>query len=91
MQRRPPTIDLLPDGRVRPARPTLVGPALSLRLLVGAALVAAIAGALSLAALAISILSLLVPVAVFAGFVAWATMRWRRWRAGLGSGRSVFR
>lgn len=86
MQRRPPTIDLLPDGRVRPA-----GPALSLRLLVGAALVAAVAGALSLAALAIWVLSLLIPIAVLAGFVAWAALRWRRWRAGLGGGRSVFR
>lgn len=86
MQRRPPTIDLLPDGRVRP-----VGPTLSLRLLVGAALVAAVAGALSLVALAISILSLLVPVAVLAGLVAWAAMRWRRWRASLGGGRSVIR
>ena len=88
MQRRPPTIDLLPDGRVRPAP---AGPALSLRLLVGAALVAAVASALSLAVIAIWVLSLLIPVAVLAGFVAWAALRWRRWRASLGGGRSVYR
>lgn len=86
MHRHPQTIDLLSDGRVRP-----VGPALSLRLLVGAAVVAAVASALSLAALAIWVMSLLLPVAVLAGLVAWATLRWRRWRASPGGGWSAFR
>jgi hypothetical protein len=86
--RRPPTLDLLPDGRFRqPA----AGPALSFRVLVGAVLVALVAGGLALAALAISVLAVLVPVALIAAAVAWATVQWRRWRAGLGRGRALHR
>ena len=78
MQRPPPTLDLLPDGRVRPT-----GPSVSVRVLVGAAVLAAVAGGLSIAAVAISIAATLLPIALLAGAVAWATLRWRRWRAGV--------
>jgi len=79
MERRPPLLDMLPDGRFR----SVAGPPLSLRILVGAALLALVAAGLAIAALAISVAAVLLPVALLAAVVAWATLRWRRWRAGL--------
>ncbi len=79
MDRRPPLLDMLPDGRFR----GVAGSPLSLRILVGAALLALVAGGLAIAALAISIAAVLLPVALLAAIVSWATLRWRRWRAGL--------
>lgn len=73
----PPLLDMTPDGRVRPA-----GLPLSARILVGAALIAIIAGGLAFAALALSVAVFLIPVALVAAAIAWATLRWRRWRAG---------
>lgn len=88
MDRRPPTLDLLPDGRFRTAP---AGVPLSLRVLVGAALLALIAGGLAIAAVAVSVAAALVPVALLAAVVAWAMLRWRRWRAGLRRGSALTR
>lgn len=79
MDRRPSLLDMRPDGRFQ----SVSGPPLSLRILVGAALIALVAGGLAIAALAISVAAVLVPVALLAAIVAWATLRWRRWRASL--------
>lgn len=73
---------MLPDGRFR----TASGPPLSMRILAGAVLLALIAGGLAIAALLISVFAVLVPVALLAAVVAWATLRWRQWRAGLRRG-----
>ena len=70
---------MTPDGRVHP-----VGLPLSTRILIGAALVAVIAGGLAFAVLALSFVAFLVPVALLAAAMAWAMLQWRRWRAGSG-------
>lgn len=75
---------MLPNGRFRSAP---AGPPLSLRILVGAALVAIVASGLALAALAVSVAAALLPVALLAAVVAWVALRFRRWRAGLGGNR----
>lgn len=85
MNHRPPTLDMLPDGRFR----GVAGPSLSFRILVGAVLVAVVAAGLALAALAIWVVAMLVPVALLAAVVAWAALRWRQWRAGLRRSRGV--
>jgi membrane protein implicated in regulation of membrane protease activity len=54
---------------------------MSSRILVWAVLVAVIAGALSLAALALWVALLILPVALGAAVVAWAMFRYRVWRA----------
>jgi len=88
MDRRPPTLDMMPDGRFR----HVAGRApLSLRILVGAVLLALVAGGLAIAALAVSVAAVLVPVALLAAAIAWAMVQWRRWRAGLRRGRALSR
>ncbi len=51
-----------------------------LRLGVGAALVAAVAGGLAVAALFLWVASVLIPVALVAGVVAYAAFRFQVWR-----------
>jgi hypothetical protein len=76
-QRRPPELDMTVDGEfVSPPRPPL-----SSRILLGAIVVAAVAAALCLAAFALWIALLILPVAVGAAIVAWAMFRYRVWRA----------
>ena len=79
--RQPPLIDMAPDGTFRSPSPGQRAP-LSFKLLLGATVVAVVAGALTLAALAVWVAALLLPVVIVAGFVAWATLRYRRWRRG---------
>jgi len=74
-RRTPPTLNMLPDGRFR----HVAGPPLSFHILVGAVLLALVAGGLALAALAVSVAAVLVPVALLAAVVAWAMVQWRRW------------
>lgn len=81
-QRTPPLLDMTPDGRFRPPPAGRAGVPVSTRILVGAILVAALAGAASMAALALWIASMLIPVAAAAVIVAYATLRYRAWRAG---------
>lgn len=78
MERRPPTIDLLPDGSFRPAPPPLRIP-FSYKLAIGGVVVAALAVSVAVAAAAIWVLSMLLPVIIVAVAVAWGAMRWRKW------------
>lgn len=72
---------MAPDGTFRSPAPGKRAP-LSFKLLLGATMVAVLAGALAVAALAMWVAALLLPVVIVAAFVAWATYRYRRWRRG---------
>ena len=92
--RTPPVIDMTPDGRFRePLRPRAApGVPASMKLLIGAVLVAVLAGTAAVAALALWVVSMLLPVLLIAAGVAWATFKYRQWRGGsLGSQRNLFR
>lgn len=78
-QRPPPLLDMTPDGRFRPTPASRVPT--STRILVGALLVAVVAGIASLAALALWVAAMLIPVAVVAVVIAYLTLRYRAWRA----------
>jgi uncharacterized membrane protein YhaH (DUF805 family) len=84
MSHSPPTLDMRPDGTFR-APPGPIVP-MSYKIMLGAIAVAAIAGTLTVAALAIWVISMLLPVMLVAGVVAWAAMRFRGWRARGASG-----
>ncbi len=76
--RSPPEIDMLPDGTIRrPARPPI-----ATRIFIWAVIIAAIAGALSLAAFALWIALIILPVALGAAVIAWLAFRFQLWRAG---------
>ena len=80
MDRNPPVIDMTLDGAFRTPPRVAAGTPLSFKLLVGAVLVAVMAGAIAVAALAIWVVSLLLPVLIIAAGVAWATFHYRRWQ-----------
>ena len=80
MTRLPPTLDMLPDGSFRAPPPPPRGVPLSFKLLVGAILVALVAAAIAVAALALWLFSMILPVVIIAGAVAWATLKFRRWQ-----------
>ena len=94
--RMPPVIDMTPDGRFREPVRQRPGPGgagrvpVSVKLLLGAAVVAVLAGTAAVAALALWVLSMLLPVMVIAGGVAYATYKYRKWR-GVGTRRDVYR
>ena len=71
-----PIIDMTPEGEFRPE----AGTAFSVKILRVAIMVAALAGALALAAFALWIALLLIPVAVGAAAIAWLAWRWRMWQ-----------
>jgi hypothetical protein len=74
---RPPDLDMTTEGEfVSPARPPL-----STRIMFWAIIVAVIAGGLSLAALALWVALIILPVALGAAVIAWAMFRYRVWRA----------
>lgn len=79
--RIPPTIDMAPDGTFRSPAPGARAP-LSFKLLLTATVIAVVAGAMAVAALALWVAALLLPVVLGAAFVAWATLRYRRWKNG---------
>ena len=81
MNRIPPTLDMLPDGSFRSASAPPNGLPLSFKLMVGAMLVALVAGAIAVAALALWLFSMVLPVLIIAGAAAWATMKFRRWQS----------
>jgi hypothetical protein len=86
MDHVPPTLDMRPDGSFRvPPRARVP---LSFKLMVGAILVAVVAGAIAFAALAIWVFSMVLPVVVIAAVFAWAMLKFRRWQA-LRGGRSL--
>lgn len=69
-------IDLNPDGTVRPPERT----PLSARIGRIAILIAVVAVLVAVAAFAVFALAIAIPIALGAGLVAWATMRYRAWR-----------
>ena len=83
--RTPPLIDMTPDGRF--PEPLRQGPAhggvpVSFKLLIGAVVVAVLAGTAAVAALALWLVSMLLPVMVLAGGVAYVAFKYRQWRGG---------
>jgi hypothetical protein len=76
-RRMPPELEMTVDGEfVSPPKVPI-----SSRILLWAIVVAIIAGALSLAALALWVALLILPVALGAAVVAWVMFRYRVWRA----------
>ncbi len=73
---RPPEIELVPDGTYRPRRTPI-----ATRIFAWAIVIAIIAGAFSVAALALWFALILVPVVVVAGLIAWLAFRYQLWRA----------
>ena len=73
----PPELDLLPDGSYRPRRPPI-----SARIFAWAVVIAVVAAALAVAAFALWIALLLIPVVAVAGLIAWLAFRYQLWRAG---------
>lgn len=61
-------------------------PPVSTRIMVWAIVVAIIAGGLSLAALALWVAMIILPVALGAAVIAWIIFRYRMWRAGASFG-----
>src|SRR3954452_7397348 len=85
MNRIPPTLDMLADGSFRSEPRPTTGVPLSAKFMFGAVLVALVAGAISVAALALWLLSLALPVLILAGGGARGAHRVRRPRAIRGS------
>ena len=77
---------MTPDGRFpeparqRPAFGAASRVPVSFKLLIGAVVVALLAGTAAVAALALWIVSMLLPVMVVAGGVVYVTLKYRRWR-----------
>jgi high-affinity Fe2+/Pb2+ permease len=88
--RRKPVLDMTPDGQFVGPSPR---PAWMVRLIAGAVLVAVAAGCIAIAALAFWVALALIPIAIVAGLVAWAGLRFQLWRArrGMGRNRAMFR
>jgi fatty acid desaturase len=84
--RIPPDLDLLPDGRFRTRRPPV-----AIRVFRWALIVALLAGALALAAFALWVAIVLIPVAFAAGLIAWLAFRYQLWRAGGTARHTVWR
>lgn len=79
MNRTPPTIDMLPDGTFRTAAPRS-GVPLYVKLGLGAAVIAVLGLSLTVAALAVYVVSMILPVVVIAGGVAWLAFKLRLWQ-----------
>ncbi|HVC60989.1 MAG TPA: hypothetical protein VND19_11600 [Acetobacteraceae bacterium] len=76
--RVPPELEMRADGSFRlPSRPPLLT-----RIFIWAAVIAVIAGGLAVAAFALWLALILVPVALLAAVVAWLAFRFQLWRAG---------
>lgn len=75
--RVPPQLDLLPDGSYRRHRAPL-----SVRIFRIAVIIAMVVGCVALAAFALWIALVLIPVVIVAGIVAWLALRYQTWRAG---------
>jgi len=86
---RPPELDMTIDGEfVSPPKSPV-----STRIMVWAIVIAIIAGGLSLAALALWVALIILPVALGAAVIAWAMFRYRMWRAqrSVGGQRNLWR
>jgi membrane protein implicated in regulation of membrane protease activity len=76
-QRRPPELEMTVEGEfVSPPKPPI-----SSRILMWAIVVAVVAGGFVLAAFALWLALIILPVAVGAAVVAWAMFQYRVWRA----------
>jgi fatty acid desaturase len=85
--RRPPELDLLPDGSFRqPRRPPVAA-----RIFAWALVIAAVAAALAVAAFALWIALILIPVVLVAGVIAWLAFRYQMWRVGTRGQRGSWR
>ena len=77
-RQEPPELDMTLEGEfVSPPRPTI-----STRIMFWAIVVAIIAGGLSLAALALWLAMLVLPIAVGAAVIGYIMFRYKMWRAG---------
>jgi hypothetical protein len=90
--RQPPQIEMTPDGRFRdpPSVP------LATRIARTAVVVAALTGALAVFVLMLWFALALIPIAIGAGLVAWAAIRFQLWRmrragAANAGARSIYR
>jgi hypothetical protein len=81
-ERTPRIIDMTPDGDfVTPHQPTRPAGAWAVKLGLSAAIIAAVAGAVAVAALLLWVASIMIPVALLAGLVAYGAFRFQMWRA----------
>ena len=80
-----PVLDMTPDGQFVDAGSGPANP-MAARAMGVALLVAVLAGAIGVALLAFWIASLLIPVALIVGLIAYGVMRVQAWRAGLSVG-----
>jgi hypothetical protein len=93
MINRPPELDMTVDGAFRtPPKPPLLN-----RILVWAVIVAVLAGSLVVAALALWLALIILPVAIGAALIAWIVYRYHAWRSagslrgGQVGGRDIYR
>ncbi len=82
----PPELDLLPDGSYRQRRPPVAA-----RIFAWAIVIAVVAAALAVAAFALWIALILIPVVVVAGLIAWLAFRYQVWRASVSDPRRQWR
>ena len=73
-----PVLDMTPDGQFRASATVAPG---ALKLGGVAILIAAVSGALALAALALWLAFMLIPVAIAAGVIGWGAIKLQRWQA----------
>ena len=76
----PRVLDMTPEGEFV-GRPVHRGGTWPLRVGIGAAVVAAVAGALAVAAVFLWVASVLIQVALVAGGIAYVALRYQAWRA----------
>ncbi|HSU05239.1 MAG TPA: hypothetical protein VLI93_06670 [Acetobacteraceae bacterium] len=75
--RSPPQLDMLLNGTFRlPRRPSL-----PMRIAGVAIIVAVLSVTVAIAALALWLVAALIPIAVVAGVIAWAAIRFQLWRS----------
>jgi hypothetical protein len=77
MRNQPPDLDMTIEGTfVSPPKPPI-----ATRILIWAVVIAVLAGALSVAAFALWLAFIILPVALAAGVIAWLAYRYQLWRA----------
>jgi predicted RND superfamily exporter protein len=79
MTREPPIIDMRPDGTFQepPRRPAVP---LQAKLMLGAVIVTAVGVSIAVAAVAIWVVSMLLPVIVLSAAVAYGLYKFQRWQ-----------
>lgn len=83
MRDKPPELDMTIEGAFRtPPKPPVLN-----RIMVWAVIVAVLSGSIALAALALWLALIILPVALAAAVIAWLIYRYQLWRAGVSSRR----